>query len=151
MSRICHRKLYERAEVRVEIADVEPPLGGPEQHAVHASSRAQQHADRIGQLDFSTGARRRALERGEDLRRQDVSRRNGKRAGSIGGSRLFNEIGKIDQAPGPAVARQDDAVRRRIFPPDLFEGDDGRPGRKAARASIAAAAASVIRMTCPLE
>jgi len=100
-------------------------LGGPEQHAVDTSSLAQQRADRVGQLNFSAGARRRALQRGEDPRRQNVSRRNGERAGSIGGTRFFNEIRQLDQAAGPAVARQHDAVRRRVFTPDLFEGDDG--------------------------
>ena len=56
--RIGERELDEGAEIRFEIADVEPALLGAERHAVDAPAVAHQPPDRIGQLNLPADAGR---------------------------------------------------------------------------------------------
>ncbi len=125
MSRICHRKLYERPEVRVEIADVEPPLGGPEQHAVHASSLPQQL--RIASVSWISppapgGVRSRAAKIcGDRTYRAAMASVLGASAGRGFSTRSARSI-RLPDPPSRGRTMPYDAV---VFPPDLFEGDDG--------------------------
>src|ERR1051326_5603927 len=78
--RIGERELDERAEVRIEVADVEAAFVGPQAHAVDAAAGADHLANRVGQLDLAGLARPRALEDVEDRRRQHVPRGDGEAA-----------------------------------------------------------------------
>ena len=122
-------ELDERAEVGVEIADVEAALVAAQLDRVHPAALSFERANRIGELNLPARARARAFERVEDRRRQHVTRGDGQVAPRLSRRRLFDQVAELEHALA-AVERFDDAVAVRVGGRDLLDRDDrGRAER----------------------
>jgi hypothetical protein len=122
--RVGQGELDERAEVGVDVANVEPALRGRQTESEHAAATLDEQADAVGQLDFTALAGGGVLERVEDLRRQHVARRDRQRARRIGRPGLLDEVLDTEQPvgrrPGPR-----DAVVADLRSRNFLERHDG--------------------------
>src|ERR1051326_3196075 len=84
-------ELDERLEIRLEIADVEPPLLAAHFHPEHLAAALDFEPDRVGELDLAALAGLGFLDGLEDRRREHVTRGDGEVAGR------FLDAGFLDQ------------------------------------------------------
>jgi hypothetical protein len=105
--RVGQGELDERAEVGVDVANVEPALRGRQTESEHAAATLDEQADAVGQLDFAALAGGGVLERVEDLRRQQyraaIASVLGASAGLGFSTRSSTRNSPSDAGPGRAM------------------------------------------------
>ena len=99
--RVGQGELDEGLEVALEVADVVALLAGAEPHADDPLALPEQEPDGVGQLQLAATVERRLPDRGEDARREDVARGDGEVARGLGGRRLLDQVGDLEDLPDP--------------------------------------------------